>query len=194
MTYSIRATVLILATCVTTRAVTSPEEAYAACALENDAVASCDESWDDASRRPLGGPQGHESWDGENYARWLCFFGGPSLAACDARDTCGSEYRAYLSCYYRALCEDPTRDCATAAPSSSPAPTEMPTESPAPSSSPAPTATPVPTYEIRGCKRRLLRHTDVGDRPEAHRLLRCPPDGARGLTVGFAAAAWLLIA
>ena len=175
MTYSIRA-VLILATCVTTHAVTSPEEATAACALENDAMASCDESWDDASRRPLGGPQGHESWDGENYARWLCFFGGPSLAACDARDTCASEYRAYLSCYYRALCEDPTRGCTTAAPSSSPAPTEMPTESPAPSSSPAPTATPAPSRPV---------HVDC--------FGSCT-DGARGLTAGLAAAAWLLVA
>ena len=35
-------------------AVTSPEEATAACALENEAVASCDEFGDDASRRLLG--------------------------------------------------------------------------------------------------------------------------------------------
>ena len=102
MAYSIRATVLILATCVTTHAVTSPEEATAACALENDAVTSCD--GDDASRRLLGD---------DDDAATFCSFAGPTLAAqCDTRDTCATEYRAYLTCYYRALCEDPSLGCA----------------------------------------------------------------------------------
>jgi len=95
---------LMLVICRAASAVTSPEEANAACALENDAVASCDESGDDASRRLQGD---------DDDAATFCSFAGPTLAAqCDTRDTCAAEYRAYLTCYYRALCEDPSLGCA----------------------------------------------------------------------------------
>ena len=195
MTSSVRASavLILLATFVTTHAVTSPEEANAACALENDAVASCDEFGDgnDASRRLQGD---------DDDAATFCSFAGTTLAAqCDPRDTCGAEYRAYLTCYYRALCEDPTLGCAPLAADDPPATVPPATASPAPSYSPAPTATPAPTASPMPTRSPAPTYSPAPTATHAPtppaRVDPCRScDGARGLTAGLAAAAWLLVA